>query len=702
MALAGSYTSKGFYKPAEHESGWGDAVNNNFEIIDSSYALLSGTQTFTGPATFNAISARTITLTPTITGRILDADGSTMFGYSASSIYLGYPTRPSNTGFGNTCFGNGCLNNATFSGGETAVGYHALSADLTGTLNTVVGEFSLNALTNGSRNTVVGAQSMLGAISSVANTAIGQGALFTTSQSSNTALGAQSLFYLSTGSLNTGVGFEAGNGTDTLNGVINTATAFGQKNTYLGAYTGQSVSSQIGIEKSVAIGYAAQFDASNQVQVGGTNGSGNEVTLRVSSITVQGTAATIGGKNICLSDGTNCAAGGGSGSSNLQVTQSLVQVTSPTATINFTGAGVSVSASGSTATVTIAGASGASLTSTNTFSGANTFVSTTTMGNAALNGGSGVPYLTINSTGPSYGLLVNQTGRASSGLQNKLGAVTIQNRVPGGFATPLLVLVDSSTDVQDGAGVMEIWVESLTRNDPGIWYHDTSNGSGGQIRIDATGSNGPNFEITGSSDLSHGLSKWEPFAEAGSGGFRLQQPNSRCYDNSGFDNMAYWEPLSKGGGLFLMPYNAVGCEAGSGFSASSTTIAINWTTLNNHTVGIRGPDNTTASWTFRLPSTISNGGQVLYQATSSSPRNWEFTTGGAVSQSLKFTSTSAAPVWGTPTADSLTKAQLGATVPARAGDIYYCSDCTTLRMCVSTGTVQGAFSSPVAATTPCN
>lgn len=51
---------------------------------------------------------------------------------------------------------------------------------------------------------------------------------------------------------------------------------------------------------------------------------------------------------------------------------------------------------------------------------------------------------------------------------------------------------------------------------------------------------------------------------------------------------------------------------------------------------------------------------------------------------------------------SRTKAQLGAIVPTAVGQLYYCSDCTALRTCISTGTAQGAFSSPVAATTACN
>lgn len=51
---------------------------------------------------------------------------------------------------------------------------------------------------------------------------------------------------------------------------------------------------------------------------------------------------------------------------------------------------------------------------------------------------------------------------------------------------------------------------------------------------------------------------------------------------------------------------------------------------------------------------------------------------------------------------SRTNAQLAAITPVAVGEMYYCSDCTTLRTCISTGTVVGSFASPVSATTVCN
>lgn len=49
----------------------------------------------------------------------------------------------------------------------------------------------------------------------------------------------------------------------------------------------------------------------------------------------------------------------------------------------------------------------------------------------------------------------------------------------------------------------------------------------------------------------------------------------------------------------------------------------------------------------------------------------------------------------------LTKAQILGSTPQRAGRLYYCSDCATDAVCVSTGTGLGAFGRISARTTAC-
>lgn len=53
--FAGSNTSRmGLYKPDDGETGWGEAIRDNYDIIDSSVAILSSTQTFTGGVTISS------------------------------------------------------------------------------------------------------------------------------------------------------------------------------------------------------------------------------------------------------------------------------------------------------------------------------------------------------------------------------------------------------------------------------------------------------------------------------------------------------------------------------------------------------------------------------------------------------------------------------------------------------------------------
>jgi len=51
--------------------------------------------------------------------------------------------------------------------------------------------------------------------------------------------------------------------------------------------------------------------------------------------------------------------------------------------------------------------------------------------------------------------------------------------------------------------------------------------------------------------------------------------------------------------------------------------------------------------------------------------------------------------------NSATKSELQLLTPIRPGRIYYCSDCTTDAICVSTGTTIGAFSRVSSRTTSC-
>lgn len=418
-------------------------------------------------------------------------------------------------------------------------------------------------------------------------------------------------------------------------GVYGSWGIFGSSNNATGTYSGFIGTSSV--DQSVLWTLPKKDGGSNQPIV--TNGSANLSFLALSANQCVQTNSSGG----LATTGSSCGSGGGGGTSVLQVTNSGVQVTSPTASINFNGQGFLTASAGTTAYISLNPAT-------------TDFIQNrpASAQNASINVSGGILTSTIaisNNSSSYYGEVITATGTKNAlrvverGLPDAIqsidgGAVNIT--VDSNTVAPALVLVSSSPDVQLGSGIFELWQQSPDHNDPQFWIHAVDHNSAGNIRVD---SYAPNFEIVNlSTDNVHGFGKWEPFATAYQSA-RMQAGSSRCYDNSGFDNEAYWEPMSKGGGLYLSPFDSTGCEASAGVGTSSATIGIHWLTLNGHDVGIRGPDNTAASWTFRLPSTFSNGGQVMYQATSSGARNWEFTTGGVAGYPLLFQGTSSAPIW---------------------------------------------------------
>ena len=107
-----------------------------------------------------------------------------------------------------------------------ALGYGTLAANTSGSANTAFGHSALQANTIGQQNTGLGSNSLVS----------------DTTGSYNTGFGAGSLYYNTTGSFNTGLGY-------------NTGPANGS-----GAFN-----------NSTAIGYNAQYNASNQIVIGTTS-----------------------------------------------------------------------------------------------------------------------------------------------------------------------------------------------------------------------------------------------------------------------------------------------------------------------------------------------------------------------------------------------------------------------------------------------
>ena len=119
----------------------------------------------------------------------------------------------------NTAEGTGALSSLSPQGrgsgaNNTALGYHTLFSDTTGSFNTATGSVAL-ANNNGDNNTATGYQALVHNTTGSDNTAIGYQAAFSNIGGFvaegfyNTAIGSQALYSNSTGGNNTALGFQA-------------------------------------------------------------------------------------------------------------------------------------------------------------------------------------------------------------------------------------------------------------------------------------------------------------------------------------------------------------------------------------------------------------------------------------------------------------------------------------------------------------
>ena len=194
-----------------------------------------------------------------------------------------------------TKLGNGDLNiNGISIGkannyGSTAVGDFALGSNTSnGIDNTAVGFNTLGSNTNGVFNTAVGNQALSNNTTADCNTAVGCIALLGSNGDANTAVGYASLSNNGSGTFNTAVGHFALN--KNQGGIRNTAVGYvaleknttGGNNVGVGEWalnnnqtggTNTAIGTDAlyllnGLSNSTGIGYNAQVDGSNQIQLG--------------------------------------------------------------------------------------------------------------------------------------------------------------------------------------------------------------------------------------------------------------------------------------------------------------------------------------------------------------------------------------------------------------------------------------------------
>jgi hypothetical protein len=197
-------------------------------------------------------------------------------GETNTFIASGFGILPGSlSGTNNICVGNTVCHVLTTGNQNTCFGYSTCDLLTKGTVNSVFGTTAGAALTTGSNNTFFGNVAGRNSTTGNYNTLVGNGAGddFTTSVE-NTCVGDTSCNNIITGSSNTAIGY----GT-TQNAGGTTAT------TYIGAQAGAANTTDV-LNKSIAIGYGAIVSSSFTAQFGGTQGSGNEVKLIVSTLTV--------------------------------------------------------------------------------------------------------------------------------------------------------------------------------------------------------------------------------------------------------------------------------------------------------------------------------------------------------------------------------------------------------------------------------
>jgi hypothetical protein len=314
---------------------------------------------------------------------------------------------------GNSAFGNSALTANTTGSLNTAVGYNALAANTVGTHNTALGYSALAVSTTGTNNTAIGYNALAANTTGTSNnTAIGSSALaLNTTGTNNVAVGYNTLPAVTTGSTNIAIGSGAG-------GTLTT----GSGNIYVNANAGSTTEAT-----TVRIG-TSQTACYIQGIYGASTPTGTPAIVAIDSTGKLGTASSVTGTSLntpntlVQRDGTGSFAAQEISMNDAIVAGNLILTTEP---------------STSTAGNIIKGSS----RFIHDFGTANTFVGINagnfSMSGAGGNVGIGTSALTANTTGTlntavgSSALITN-----SSGISNTaVGANTLYANTGGNYNT---------------------------------------------------------------------------------------------------------------------------------------------------------------------------------------------------------------------------------------------------------------------------
>jgi hypothetical protein len=274
------------------------------------------------------------------------------------------------------------------------------------------------------------------------------------------------------------------------------------------------------------------------------------------------------------------------------------------------------------------------------------------------------PALVIQSTGTGSAIRVTAGGfTGGSRASTTSGLVNIN--MTGATSNPDgLVIVDGNPDAQVGSSLLRLWATDLNRNDPILRINKTAANSGPGIRIDANTQVGIETYDT----------NWFRAGVSGLGAWKLSNSNKVW-------TIAYRD-LADTTFNHLVDFEAVidtGSWSGVGDMVLQNNIPIVFVDgVGNRAVMMKAPSAVTGTYTINLPVAASSG-----TVQSDSSGNW------STSNSL--------PAGTGISGKTLT--QLKALAPAKAGELYYCSDCTTDGIVVSTGTTTFGFGRISARTT---
>ena len=543
--------------------------NSSILNVDSSLNFINYLDNTGGPnpGTINigtytsniSIGSNSLPTTTTIGGNLNSVNNAIINGVTVGrGIDNSFPVG-TNTIFGYNAMQN--LSSNTYS--NTAIGYAALQSDTTGANNTAVGAACLQDNTTGVNNTGVGSGTLQDNTTGNNNTGVGQQALFqNTTGNGNTSVGYLSLYNETTGNYNTALGNQS-LGLNTV-GINNSALGSGagyndisgNYNTYLGTNTGQSVIGPI-YQYSTAIGANAVTTSSNQMMLGGNNGSNvyPQVVAPGGMTGATGSFTYLSATQGLIGNSTGLAGGSAFQIPYQSAPSNTLFITAPSSSnqiLNYDGTSISW--------IGLVGLTGSSKWNSN--------------GNNIYNNNSG--NVGIGTTTPLFNLDVSGNLRATGGITGPTGSFTYLNSVNNAIING--VTVGRGTDNSFPVGTNTIFGYNAMQNLSSNTYSNTAIGYAA-LQSDTTGANNTAVGAACLQDNTTGVNN----TGVGSG---TLQDNTTGNNNTGVGQQALFQNTT-GNGNTSVGYLSLYNETTGNYNTAlgNQSLGLNTVGINNSALG---------------------------------------------------------------------------------------------------------------------